>query len=103
MILSKRERYIAIGAGLAIALLIVYYYGVSPLLAAQESLKKQIADKGNERDLELRLIDSRPAMNKKWAKMVGSGLNNPASDVKAQIFKAIGDWADDAKLQLSNL
>ena len=102
MVLSKRERYVAIGVLAAVGLFGLNYFFVDPLLASRAELDRKIAEKTDEKRKEnSRIKDSRGKASQ-WAAMQTNGLRRKdASEAEAPMLSSIQDWAKEAGMVLS--
>jgi Tfp pilus assembly protein PilO len=102
VVLSKRERYVAIGVLAAVGIFGLNYFFVDPLLASRSELDKKIAEKTDEARKEKKLIDESRNKATTWASMQNNGLRRKdASEAEAPVLSSIRDWAQDAGMVLS--
>jgi hypothetical protein len=103
MVLSKRERYIAIITIAVVAILILDRYVVTPFMDAGErtGLEKQslMADMAQAENLFKR----RSLMDQRWEDMRAGGLDSDASKVESQVLHAIRNWSNENRLTLSSV
>lgn len=102
MVLSQRERYIAIGLGALVVLVVVWLYGLAPLLDWSDKIKQdeqaQIGQKAKDETL---FLENRK-LQKVWAEMQKGGLMDNPSDAQTQLHQAVTDWAIQSGVQVSN-
>jgi hypothetical protein len=98
VVLSKRERYIAVGTIATIALMGVYYVLISPLLERKAKLDADIADRNFQLLRAQRLIEDSKRLGPVLAQRVAGPLKKNASEAESQMLKNIGDWARDARM-----
>lgn len=98
MVLSKRERYIAIGTVAAVALLIVYYMMVGPLLADNATYGDGIADYNLKLQRAQNLMDLSKRLGPVWNQRVSGPIKKSASDAESQMLQSIATWARDARM-----
>ena len=102
MVLSKRERYIGIITGLVLAVLVLDYFIVSPLLAQMDALNGKIAKARNEVGNATDLIDLSRRAQTRWAEMSRGAVRTDPSQAD-QIVNNVSDWARDAGMSLSSV
>ncbi|MFI5001925.1 MAG: hypothetical protein ACHQK9_18750 [Reyranellales bacterium] len=101
MVLSKRERYVAIGVLAAIGIFGLNYYFVEPLLAAKSDLDQKIAEKKDEASKERKLIAESRSKGPLWSTMQNNGLRRQdASEAEAPLLSSVRDWATEARMVL---
>lgn len=103
MALSKRERWIALGLGVAALIYVVDGYVLTPYFASRDAALKraEVLDKeiaGNER-----LIRTQRRMERSWNEMLASGLKSDPSEAEQQLLRSMRDWAQEAGLTLASL
>ena len=103
MVLTQRERYIAIGAVGALALLLGNYFLLSPYFSSLDDVDKKL-QKANQQladtqDLFTRQRRLRPL----WTQMQTAGLNLDASLAESQAQHAVLTWADSAGVTLTSI
>ena len=103
MVLSKRERYIAIGLLAAIGLFAADRIIFTPLLDWSDQLRKDQADIQDQNDTYYRSAHKQGALRKLWTQMVTDGLKPSADDAEAQMNNALLDWSRDAGVALASL
>lgn len=102
MKLSARERNIAIGAGVAILLFILYTVVVSPYLSSMESLTQQQVDLKGKLD-DAALLFARDQKDQKiWADLKSGGLKSDTSLAESQMNAAIYQWTQSAGVHLDS-
>ena len=100
MILSKRERYIAIAATTSVALLALNYYVLTPLLEHRSQLQAEIQQELEAQTRANKLVRSQHTMSQRWAEMEKAGLKKDGSAAETQVLHAVRDWAASARLNL---
>ncbi|HEV8608231.1 MAG TPA: GspMb/PilO family protein [Tepidisphaeraceae bacterium] len=103
MILSRRERYIVIGAVTVVGLLALDRIFLTPLIDRRQVINAQMRLASEEMERADRLFANRIRLNRKWAEMSGSALKIDGSTAESQIIRAVGDWALEAGLNLSSV
>jgi hypothetical protein len=103
VVLSKRERYVAIGTISVVALMGIYYVLISPLLERKAKLDADIADRKLQLARAQRLMDDSKRMGPVLAQRVAGPLKKNASEAESQMLKNIGDWARDARMSAPSI
>lgn len=103
MVLSKRERYIAIITIAVVAILIFDRYIVSPFMEASE--RTRVEKQGLMADMAQaeNLFKRRSLMDQRWQDMRTNGLDGDASMVESRVLHAMRDWSNDNRLTLSSV
>jgi hypothetical protein len=100
MVLSKRERIIALTAVIAAAVLVLDHYALSPVLDRLAQLRtdeKFYTDKlANANSLFMH----RKATEARWDQMAADGLKSDAADTEDALDHAVYDWAQSSGLIL---
>ena len=101
MVLSKRERWIAILAGSVLGLLIVHYVIVGPLWERASQLKLRIAEANDQREKDNKLIDTSKRAEKYWTEMSNRRLPRDSADAE-RMLNNISEWAQESGVSLSS-
>ena len=103
MVLSKRERLIAIAVVAVLGVLALDQIVVSPLLARSDDLDAQIMA-AQEDMLEAQDLfrDSR-RRGREWALVSRDALKRNASEAEGQLLTRVREWAQDAGVGLTSL
>jgi len=98
VVLSKRERYIAIGVGAAIGLFGLDSLVISPFIAKNDDIKLQtdVAQQSLREATQIKW--KRDAVKKDWDAMQAGGMKSDPSDAEAQAQHALLDWYREAGL-----
>ena len=101
MILSKRERYIAIGAGGALGLMVLNMYFLTPYIERQRQIS-QATDKVKEQlDRSNTLLRQERDLKPVWKEIVTGGLKAVPPDAESQAENAVQDWIRDLGVSLT--
>jgi type II secretory pathway component PulM len=103
MILTKRERYIAIGAGTLIGVLILYFVVIGPYIDRREQIAAAVNNAVNDKQKENVLFLQQTKMQKIWKEMIDGGLTVSQSDAESQLQQALNDWSRDSALTVTKL
>lgn len=102
MVISKRERYIGIGVGAALALLMVDRYALTPYSERREALQRE------KTDLELKSINAKGAFNTQrslqndW-KAIRSHMKGDSSEAEGQARTALRECAEASGVTLGEV
>ncbi|MBE0535380.1 MAG: hypothetical protein IH624_06890 [Phycisphaerae bacterium] len=100
--LSKRERWIAIGALIILVLLPADRFILTPVLdklAAVADRRQQLVGQLDEAQ---NLFDRRRLMEKKWRLFSSQGLETE-SQAESRVLHAVGQWAQDSRLTMTSV
>jgi type II secretory pathway component PulM len=104
MAMTKRERYIAIGAGSAVGLVLLNWLAVSPYLAWREDVTKRLRSAKAEQQAALDLIDRQTRLQRVWRQMTDSGgLRTDVGAASYQVQTALRNWVKESGMELSSL
>jgi hypothetical protein len=99
VVLSKRERYIAILTISVLGLLGLYQFVLQPLLDDRDSLDLQIATATRDWSDQNKLIKRSREARTELTAMTSSGkLAHDASEAETQIYRGVRDWATEARM-----
>lgn len=103
MVLSKREKYIGIGAITAVLLLGINYFIIDPyesklddLNSAQKDANKTLAD-------NKLILYKQDHLKPAWQELLGTGLEGDYSDAQRQTQQALQTWARNATITLNSI
>ena len=102
MVLSQRERYIAISLGALVVLVVVWLYGLAPLLDWSDKIKVDEQTQIDQKAKDDTLFLENRKLQKVWAEMQKGGLMDNPSDAQTQLHQAVTDWAIQSGVQVSN-
>jgi hypothetical protein len=103
MVLSKRERYIAITTVVVLLILILDSYIITPFI---DQMGKTATEKQNlqtEMDRASTLFKRRALMDQQWQEMINGGLQNDVSRAESQTLHAMDGWARECELAVSSV
>ncbi len=103
MALSKRERSIAIVASAAVAFLVVYQYGITPLLDSRAQLAAQRAVLERQLNEAHRTISRSVDARRRWKDFHAAGLVSDATATESNLLNTMRTWSQDAGLPLSSI
>ena len=101
MVLSKRERFIAIATFVVVGVLVLDFFIVRPLFARAAEVGEQI-DVATQQVID-RQEDMRraKAARRRWTDVAGDAVRRDASEVESQVYSAVQEWGRDARMSLS--
>ena len=103
MVLSKRERYIAIGTVAAVAILGLDYFVFSPLKRMHDQIVVDGAQVTQDQTAANNLFTRQRNLKKVWTEMQQGGLKVDPSEAESQAYHAVLNWADAAGVDLTAL
>ncbi len=101
MILSKREKLIAIVTAVGLAIPMMDRLALRPFQAYRESLKQQAADlevQVNSAELTLR---RRAALQNTWRDILDTGIVSTEGEAERMLLNALQRWSQDSKFALA--
>jgi Tfp pilus assembly protein PilO len=102
MVLTKRERVIAIITGVVVAALIGNAFVLDPMLGKLEQVENEklllLAEVNEAQDL----FDRRRLMERKWKAMLSDGMRSD-SEAESRVARVLDDWSEGARLVLSSV
>jgi hypothetical protein len=101
MILSKRERYIAIATVLVVGVLGLDFFIVSPLFARSRDVGEQIDKASADIAKQQKDIKNAKAARNKWTEVSGNTIKRDASEVESQVYSAVQEWGREARMSLA--
>ena len=103
MVLSKRERYVAAATIIAVAVLLLDRYLLTPFLDRQARAEAERQSVLHEMERATSLFARKRQMAPKWNDMLAGGLNCDASEAESQVLHAVRDWSQESSLNLSSV
>ena len=104
MALSKREKLIAIGVGVAAVVFVADYYVLDPYVKSREAVTKELENTTAKlREANSRLTRAR-RMDRDWRAMEAGagGVKTDQSAAQFQILEAVGEYAREAGVNLNS-
>ena len=103
MILSKRERLIITATLVAVSILVLDRYALTPLLARYSALEARkerlLADTRRAESL----LTRRRKIVPEWHRILAGSLKRDPAEAESQMLHALRDWSEQAGLNLSLL
>jgi type II secretory pathway component PulM len=103
VVLSQRERYIAIGVGAVVALLVLDQVFIEPYTSKRSELSAQLTAANVQKTQNDNLLFREKRMKKIWEEMITGGLKSDPSDAQDQAYDATIDWARECGVELTSL
>ncbi len=103
MVLSKREKYIAIGAISAVVLLGINSLVIGPYTDKLSTLDTQETAAKKTLDDDKTLLYKQQSLQSDWQEMLASGLQADDSIAQSKTQQALQDWARSANINLEAL
>ena len=99
MVLSKRERIVAIAAVGALVVLVLDHYALNPLLDADSLVQSQLVTAKAKKQQDANLLSlAAGSVSKKWNDMVAGGLKSNPTQAEGAVLQALAGWASQAGL-----
>ena len=98
MVLSKRERYVAVGAISVVSLMAIYYILIGPLLDKKNELDLKVNDRTLDVRRAERLIDDSKRLGPVLAQRIAGPLKKNQSEAESQMLQSIAEWAKGARM-----
>ena len=102
MVISKREKYIAIGAGSAVVLLILDSFLFTPFLQRKEQLESNQQIVAQKLTDAANVMSRQRAMKKVWLQIQQGGLKSDISSAESQAQRATLAWAQNAGIAVDS-
>jgi hypothetical protein len=101
--LTKREKYIALGVGIAVSLWVLDSVLITPYLSERQTLATQLNDANQKLSDATVLFARRQRLQNIWADMQKGGLKSDPSEADSQAQHAVLDWFDRSGVYLALL
>ncbi|HET6429599.1 MAG TPA: hypothetical protein VFJ30_14375 [Phycisphaerae bacterium] len=103
MTFNQREKILITAVLAVLALLVLDWYALSPLLAGRDAARADHELRQTEKDGALKLIDLGNEQGQLWSRMTTGGLKQGRAEAEGQILRSLRDWAAQAGVNLSSL
>jgi len=103
MNLTRREKYVALTAALAIVVLLLDSYALTPVLEYRENVRTQKQVLLTDLIKASGAFQRQRVLARKWQTMLASGLKRPPEEAESAIFHALRDWSQDCRFDLSSV
>jgi hypothetical protein len=101
VILSKREKKIAIGVGIAAVVLILDLFLLDPFLDRKRAIASETAKTTALLDRGRKLVRQERDLKPDWAKITSGGLKAEHTEAESQLENAMQEWINDSGLKLT--
>jgi Tfp pilus assembly protein PilO len=102
MVLSKRERIVALLAGLVVGVLVLDRFILTPTLNQLERTENQKQELLAQINEAQSLFERKGMLERKWKKMLSDGLRNDA-EAESRVARALNEWSGDTRLTLTSI
>ena len=103
MVLSKRERYMAVATLCVVAILILDRLILTPVQDRRDAVAVQTQQVLTDLERSRVLFARNRQLAPKWQAMLEAGLKSAPSEAESQVLHAIRNWSTEAGLSLSSL
>jgi hypothetical protein len=103
MILSKREQHLAIGAGIVVGVLLIYWLVVGPCVDQWYAIQTGKHDTDQQLSDAKDLFAREAVLQKVWIAMQKGGLKDDASQAESQALQAVLSMANSSGVSLTGL
>lgn len=103
MILSKREKTIAIVMAAVLGLLVMDYYFITPYMQERAKLRSESDSLTRKLQQAERLFSNRKRVDQAWREMLAGGLKSDAAAGENQALHTVRDFAQNARVNLVSL
>jgi hypothetical protein len=103
VVLSKRERAIATAAVIALAVLLLDRFVLTPVRERRSAMAVETEALLNDFERTSTLFERRRRLWPKWREMLDSGLASDLAEAESRVLHALRDWSQQAGLTLSSL
>ena len=101
MILTKREKYIAIGVGAAMAILLLDSYVLSPFVERHRKINEGMDNVTAQIARAGKLVKQEKELKPVWARITTMGLKPASSEAESQAENAVQELIRDSGLSLT--
>lgn len=103
MVLSKREKYIAIVTAAILLLFIVDRYVWAPVMDARERVQSEKQGLLVQLQQAERVFNRRSRLADQWNEMKEGGLGSDPSVIESRVLNALRQWSEDCGLPISTV
>jgi Tfp pilus assembly protein PilO len=102
MVLSKRERILAIATLLVVGFLAIYMILVKPVMHRRQLTSEERVELEAQVQLAQNLFDRRKILERKWSTPLAEGMQSDA-DLETRVAKDMNQWAQETRLTLPSV
>ncbi|MBN2372219.1 hypothetical protein JXL19_00320 [bacterium] len=103
MVLSKRERMIAVVTLLVMLVFILDRYVATPFMDAQENIRIEKQGLINEMQHAAKVFRQRSRVKAEWQEMLKGGLESDSSVMESRVLNVLGDWSRECGISISSI
>ena len=103
MVLSKRERYIVAATIIAVSILVLDRYVLTPFLDHRAQIGAERQNLLREMERAMNQFARRRQMQQEWKEMLEAGLRRDASEAESQVLHAVRNWSQESGFSLSSV
>ena len=103
MVLSKRERYIAIGTAALILLVVLFNFVLTPVMDARDRIGSERERLLTQLEQARRIFDRRDQLTDQWSEIRTGGLGTDPSAIESRVLNAVRQWSEDCGLPISTV
>ena len=103
MVLSKRERYIVLGAALVVVGMGLDTFALSPLMEARDAAATEKGKLTVEMNRARKAIDLGLELAPRWLAMNKAGLKDDPGEAESQVLHSMRDWMEKSRVEIALL
>lgn len=103
MVLSRRERLIAVVTILVMMIFILDRYAVTPFMEAKENISIEKQGLMNDMRNAEKIFRHRNRIKDEWQEMIRGGLGSDPSGMESMVLHEIRQWSYDCGLSISSI
>jgi type II secretory pathway component PulM len=100
VVLSKRERYISIGVGAAVTMLVVNYFLWEPYAQRRDEIAQARDDVTRRQSAAVDTFDRQRRLRPIWTEITNGGLKTDPAEADSQARHAVLEWMQTAGVSL---
>lgn len=100
---KRRETLLKIAVGAVVGLYLLDLIVISPATASWKAQSERISELREKVERGRKLIERERSLRGRWAEMHRTDLPDDVSAAETDVFKAIGRWARESRLNFTNL
>ena len=101
MVLSQREKYVAIALSAVLVIVVLNYVVYSPLSSWSNDIE-DAREKANQQKIsDEKLFADQKKLNKVWDELKKGGLESDIADAQINLRQAVTDWAHQSNVNIS--
>ncbi len=100
MVLSVRERYVAIAAAVVVGVAALYWVVIGPLLDRRDEAQTRLSALRSRLQRAQDLEDLSKRLSPRWQDMVKTGLHSDVDAAEGQVLKTMAAWQTAERIEL---